>query len=113
MGDVPPVDQGISESQNLPPPPADSDDDDDMDHFGGPPSVGGASSDDSRPPSVAGPPQTEPSPAQATPHHILEPQVEQPEETSAPLEQTTLVQNEEESFALAPVDASALKGDGT
>lgn len=29
---------------------------------------------------------------------------------TTPLEQTTLVHNEEESFALAPVDASVLRG---
>ena len=52
-----------------------------------------------------------PSPAQTAPLQHQEQLVEPPEEAvSTPLEQTTLVQNEEESFALAPVDASALKG---
>jgi cohesin complex subunit SCC1 len=52
-----------------------------------------------------------PSPAQVAPLQHQEQHIEQPEEAvSTPLEQTTLVQNEEESFALAPVDASALKG---
>lgn len=37
MGDVPPVDQPIQDSSQLPPPP---DSDDDMDNFGGPPSMG-------------------------------------------------------------------------
>ncbi|XP_063909003.1 double-strand-break repair protein rad21 homolog isoform X2 [Zophobas morio] len=109
MGDVHPVDHTIQESQNLPPPP--DSDDDDMDHFGGPPSVGGPSSDDSRPASAIGGPPTMPSPAQTAPLQHQEQLVEPPEEAvSTPLEQTTLVQNEEESFALAPVDASALKG---
>ncbi|EEZ99261.1 double-strand-break repair protein rad21 homolog isoform X1 [Tribolium castaneum] len=108
MGDVPPVDHTIQDPQNLPQAP--DSDDDDMDHFGGPPSVGGHSSDDSRPTSAIGGPPTMPSPAHAAPQH-QEQQAEQPEEANnVPLEQTTLVHNEEESFALAPVDASALKG---
>lgn len=36
---------------------------------------------------------------------------ENPEDDGNFNEQTTLLNNEEESFALAPVDASALKGD--
>lgn len=39
-----------------------------------------------------------------------EPIYPDPVEEAAPNDQTTLLQNEEESFALAPVDASALKG---
>lgn len=50
-----------------------------------------------QPPQVAPPPPSE----QAAEAH---------EEPQPPLDQTSLIQNEEESFALAPVDASALKG---
>lgn len=95
------------------------DSDEDMgDHFGGPPSpMGGMSSDGSRPatPAVIGeeaegrasvasrrftpaPPTLEESPVDAI------------EEAQPQQEQTTLLHDEEESFALAPVDASALKG---
>ena len=43
-----------------------------------------------------------PTPAHAPPTPMMAP--------PAPQEQTTLLHNEEESFALAPVDASALRG---
>lgn len=52
-------------------------------------------------------------PAQLPPPPAEQP-VDVPEDLhrlSPPLEQTTLLQNEEESFALAPVDASALRGE--
>ncbi|XP_069700024.1 double-strand-break repair protein rad21 homolog isoform X2 [Periplaneta americana] len=93
------------------------DSDDDMgDHFGGPPSVGGHSIDgDSRPATpvqglVPEPPPPEPQPVVPPP---IEPAFQDPVEEqpgSVTHDQTTLLQNEEESFALAPVDASALRG---
>ncbi|CAG0919938.1 unnamed protein product [Notodromas monacha] len=88
--------------------PQDSDDDAYDDNFAdaGPPSVGGSSRSESpapvQPESVMPPPaprQTR-SAAAAAASSIID--------TTA--EQTTLIQNEDESFALAPVDASALKG---
>lgn len=45
----------------------------------------------------------------AAPQQVLTPSVEAPQQH----DQTTLLQNEEESFALAPVEASALKGTNT
>ncbi len=68
----------------------------------GMPSPGGMSSPgNSRPPSpVATPAPPTPMAAPATPMHL--PPIAQ--------EQTTLLHNEEESFALAPVDASAIRG---
>lgn len=70
------------------------------------------SSDDSRPASAAGgPPPMEPAPPQAIPPPPSEQAAEPHEEPQPPLDQTSLIQNEEESFALAPVDASALKGE--
>ncbi|XP_018565982.1 double-strand-break repair protein rad21 homolog isoform X2 [Anoplophora glabripennis] len=110
MGEVPPVDASIPHPtpQDIPPPV--ESDDDEMDNFGGPPSVGGMS-DESRPGSVAQqlPPAPTPTPSvhSVHPEHPPEPQ---PEEPAPVADQTTLLQNEEESFALAPVDASALKG---
>ncbi|XP_063227523.1 double-strand-break repair protein rad21 homolog isoform X2 [Bacillus rossius redtenbacheri] len=91
-------------------------DDDLGDHFGGPPSVGGHSSDgDSQPATPApGLPPEPPPPEQPEP--VAPPPVEPPyqdpvdELPSVAQDQTTLLQNEEESFALAPVDASALRG---
>ena len=103
-------------------PAAESDDDDAYggDNFGadGPPSVGGSSRSASPAPSVApesvmGPPpppananatrQTRRSAAVAAAAALAE-------TTAQANEQTTLIQNEDESFALAPVDASALRG---
>lgn len=105
------------------------DSDDDMDHFGGGGSpMGGHSSDnDSRPPSALdGPAMPEPSTSandldigvdlpstqldlpQESNEHIANEEANQ-SNTDVP-DQTTLLNNEEESFALAPVDASALKG---
>ncbi|KAF7268643.1 hypothetical protein GWI33_018261 [Rhynchophorus ferrugineus] len=131
MGEVPPVDASIPvPSTRDIPTGADSDDDGDMDNFGGPPSVGGMSSGGSRPPTPLDdhsqhastrpqtpshqsiPPQS-PAPsmrsmrsAQPTP---APPEIPQTEEAPTPVDQTTLLQNEEESFALPPVDASVLK----
>ncbi|KAF2366580.1 Rad21/Rec8-like protein C-terminal eukaryotic [Trinorchestia longiramus] len=95
----------------------DSDDDGgDMDRFGGPPSVSPPSSENgSRPASPA--PSVTPA-ADMPPPAVPEPAAEGAAETAAAAEeqeaaaaqdQTTLLQNEEESFALAPVDASAIR----
>lgn len=115
MGEVPPVDASIPDPSTQPPPSNadDSDDDDGMDNFGGPPSMGGADSDDSQPPLDMGISATTPAhsqPDSAPP--LTAPPTDQPEaQTDATAaDQTTLLQNEEESFALAPVDASVLKG---
>lgn len=96
------------------------DSDDDMgDHFGAGPAspMGGMSSDGSRPASPGVDAATAggrvsvasrrftPAPQLASDEHALDGPEEQPA-----IEQTTLVHDEEESFALAPVDASALKG---
>ncbi|XP_072394085.1 uncharacterized protein vtd isoform X1 [Diabrotica undecimpunctata] len=111
MGDVPPVDTSIPDPtpQDIPEPPPS---DDEMDNFGGPPSVGGTSSGGSRPPTPIDLPVPPPAPT-PTPSIHPEPTIEElpPEEEPAPAatDQTTLLQNEEESFALAPVDASQLK----
>ncbi|KAF5300497.1 hypothetical protein FQA39_LY02296 [Lamprigera yunnana] len=113
MDVVPPVEQALQEhSVQAPPSTRDTDDDDDMDHFGGPPSVGGHSSISSRPASVLGSVSAEVGPSEtpvSVPEQCLE-LSEEPPRVSPPLEQTTLLQNEEESFALAPVDASVLRG---
>ena len=86
--------------------------DDDHDNFGGMPSPGGASSmgGTSRP-------GTPPPLANAVAAAGIEPpvsdetpQIQQNTLQVTAAEQTTLLQNEEESFALAPVDASMMKG---
>ncbi|XP_060526179.1 double-strand-break repair protein rad21 homolog isoform X2 [Cylas formicarius] len=121
MVDVPPVDATIPAPQDLAGH-ADSDDDGDMDNFGGPPSVGGMSSDDSRPPisvdrapSVV-PPAPSPAPSarslrsmQQTPAPTAAEAVAEEVHHAPALDQTILVHNDEESFALAPVDTSVLK----
>uniref|UniRef100_A0A1B6CP11 Rad21/Rec8-like protein N-terminal domain-containing protein n=1 Tax=Clastoptera arizonana TaxID=38151 RepID=A0A1B6CP11_9HEMI len=133
MGDVSAVEPRSVLGQNAQdmgaiPPPVDSDDDDD--HFGGPPSVGGNSSDDGYTPSrhssraqtpavdsmgVVIPsvpsPQipTMPPPPIPEEHPVPEP-MEEDLPAVPPVDQTTLLHNEEESFALAPVDASAFRG---
>lgn len=131
--DVPAAPMDTADGQGPPsPPPFNTplrNDDDDDDHFM-PPSPGRQSSDGSRPASPVNLPFPNagalgliPSP---TRDQVLMPppdmdmdmnddiQVsEEPEplnEQNASVDQTTLVQNEEESFALAPVDASALRG---
>nr|CAD7405598.1 unnamed protein product [Timema poppensis] len=120
--EVPPVESQLpvplaEEAEKPVEEPAAADSDDDMgDHFEGPPSVGGHSSDgDSRPGTpVSGIPELPP-PVETQP--LMPPPIEPPpyqdpveEPPSVAHDQTTLLQNEEESFALAPVDASALRG---
>ncbi|XP_054265906.1 double-strand-break repair protein rad21 homolog [Macrosteles quadrilineatus] len=138
MGDVPPVESnsvirqsGVDGGLDGVPPP-DSDDDDD--HFGGPPSIGGHSSDEGSravsPMRDIAVPMVPPSPARSYVSHVSHishishmshrptpaptpvpsehPDDDKP--PTPPADQTTLVQNDEESFALAPVDASAFKG---
>lgn len=114
MPDVPAIESSSLGQDKAPDSPIPSDDD--MDHFGGPPSVGGHSSDnDSRPGSALDgnllgqmPP---PSVAQSQEAEPVIPEThEETQQDNANADQTTLLHNEEESFALAPVDASALKG---
>ncbi|KAJ8960631.1 hypothetical protein NQ318_013923 [Aromia moschata] len=80
--------------------------------FWGTPSVGGASSDESRPPSAMAqvPPAPTPTPLDPRDARGGGARTAARGSRSPVAEQTTLLQNEEESFALAPVDASALKG---
>lgn len=90
----------------------DSDDDvGDLDRFGGPPSVGPLSSADGSRPSSPKPEAQDPTDQLDTvPENNAEAApATTGDETLAGHEQTTLLQNEEESFALAPVDASAIK----
>ncbi|XP_011499866.1 PREDICTED: double-strand-break repair protein rad21-like protein 1 isoform X2 [Ceratosolen solmsi marchali] len=124
MGEVPVPDVSSIGEQQEPnaaavAPSVHDDSDEDMgDHFGGPPSpIGGMSSDGSRPPTPATTIDTAggrisvasrrftPAP-QIADDHAMDGHEEQP----VLQEQTTLLHDEEESFALAPVDASALKG---
>lgn len=130
MGEVPPVDASIPVPSVQELAGADSDDEGDMDNFGGPPSVGGMSSTGaSRPPTPLDDHSQPASTRPPTPSHAIAPQspapslrsmrsaqptpappeIPQAEEAPTPVDQTTLLQNEEESFALPPVDASALK----
>ncbi|XP_039301291.1 double-strand-break repair protein rad21 homolog A [Nilaparvata lugens] len=140
MGEVPAVESSSvvgggdqSVLAGMPPSGADSDDDDD-DHFGGPPSIGGHSSDGmSRAASpvpdidMPGDKSVGAADLEAAPMvggqqgPVLgaeggaeaayeEPIDEEPKEDAPHPDQTTLLHNEEESFALAPVDASAFKG---
>jgi len=109
--------QQADDTEKLPEEANAHDSDDDMgDHFGGPPSVGGQSMDgDSRPSTpvqglVPEPPPPEPQPVIPPPiEPAFQDQVDD-QPGGVAHEQTTLLQNEEESFALAPVDASALRG---
>ncbi|PSN53737.1 hypothetical protein C0J52_02184 [Blattella germanica] len=98
------------------------DSDDDMgDHFGGPPSVSyikivSFMDGDSRPATPAQglmpePPPPEPQPVLPPPIEPAFPDHVEEQAGGVAHEQTTLLQNEEESFALAPVDASALRGE--
>lgn len=67
--------------------------------------------DGSRPSSPL-PPPSAPTPTPSV--HSIHPEPPAPElpiEEPPPVEQTTLIRNEDESFALAPVDASVLKGE--
>ncbi|XP_011685229.1 PREDICTED: double-strand-break repair protein rad21 homolog [Wasmannia auropunctata] len=126
MGEVPvPEVSSINEQQEAGAAPGaaasvhDESDEDMGDHFGGPASpMGGMSSDSSRPatPAAAGEEiegrisvasrRFTPAPPVIPEEHAND-NVEEP----PPLQdQTTLLHDEEESFALAPIDASALKG---
>lgn len=70
------------------------------------------SSDGSRPASAL-PPPTAPTPTPSIHSiHPEPPQSEPPQSEEPPpeVDQTTLIRNEDESFALAPVDTSVLKG---
>lgn len=60
------------------------------------------------------PPAPTPTPSMHSvhPEPVPEPPPEEPPGAPPTVDQTTLLQNEEESFALAPVDASQLKGIG-
>ncbi|XP_012522040.1 double-strand-break repair protein rad21 homolog [Monomorium pharaonis] len=126
MGEVPvPEVSSINEQQETGAAPGtaasvhDESDEDMGDHFGGPASpMGGMSSDGSRPatPAAAGEEiegrisvasrRFTPAPQVIPEEHAID-NIEEP----PPLQdQTTLLHDEEESFALAPIDASALKG---
>lgn len=93
----------------------DSDDDGaDMDRFGGPPSVSPPSSENgSRPGSPAPASSATDMPPPAAPDGDVPGTTGDPAEehdaSVAGQDQTTLLHNEEESFALAPVDASAIR----
>lgn len=99
-------------------------DDDGIDAYGGPPSVGGSSSS-SRPvspfggPTSAGmnhPPASPRSPARVSDevNNLDQGSVNIPDGDDqlpgANVDQTTLLHNEEEGFALAPVDTTTVKG---
>ncbi|XP_042231929.1 double-strand-break repair protein rad21 homolog A-like isoform X2 [Homarus americanus] len=106
IGDGPSLDEPKEERHD------DSDDDvGDLDRFGGPPSVGPPSSADGSRPSSPKPEAQDPVDQPDAPPE--ENQEAAPsaanDEALVGHEQTTLLQNEEESFALAPVDASAIK----
>ncbi|CAG9857962.1 unnamed protein product [Phyllotreta striolata] len=110
MGEVPVVDPSMPDvGQSMADHP--DSDDDGMDNFGGPPSVGGLSSDGSRPPTSMGqlPKAVTPAPSDQ-PEPAVSEQSQREEPAVPAIEQTTLLHNEEESFALAPVDAAQLKG---
>ncbi|XP_020706770.1 double-strand-break repair protein rad21 homolog isoform X2 [Athalia rosae] len=111
--------QEVAAAAGAPPAIHDDSDEDMGDHFGGPPSpMGGMSSEGSRPatPAALGEEiegrtsvasrRFTPAPPMALEEHP----VDAIEEAQPQQEQTTLLHDEEESFALAPVDASALKG---
>ena len=102
-------------------------DDDGIDAFGGPPSVGGASSNSSRPTSAIGgllnpqshAPLTPKSPAPLreemdASNKDIDDIVQSELDDVIPAsntDQTTLLPNEEEGFALAPVDTTTVKGE--
>ncbi|XP_058804130.1 double-strand-break repair protein rad21 homolog [Phymastichus coffea] len=125
MGDVPVPDVSSMGDQQDPNAAAvatapDDSDEDMGDHFGGPASpMGGMSSDGSRPASPAGGLDAgggrmsvasrrfaTPAPPAIADDHMMDCHDEQ----NIPQDQSSLTHDEEESFALAPVDASALKG---
>ncbi len=97
-------------------------DDDGIDAFGGPPSVGGSSSS-SRPASAFGvpmsttmshPPLSPRSPGRVRDDALSQGDVNIPDgddhAQGVNADQTTLIHNEEEGFALAPVDTTTVKG---
>ena len=88
----------------------DSDDDHHMDDFGGAPSPGGMSSGGGASPRSGSPsamPQTR---SRTSGGGDAGPALDQTPASAPGQDQTTLLQNENESFALAPVDASAVRG---
>jgi len=109
---VPPVDSSGPTPDQIPIPAAESDEDDDR--YDAPSPMAHSSDGGSRPPSPIPGPSTETAPI-PTPQHaptFPEPQPELPpeQEETPQYEQTVLLHNEEETFALGPVDASALRG---
>lgn len=104
IGDGPSLDEPKEERH-------DDSDDDGLDRFAGPPSVGPPSSEEGSRPSTPKPENPDPVEADEVPppEGVEAAPQSQANETLAGHEQTTLLQNEEESFALAPVDASAIK----
>ncbi|XP_034173719.2 RAD21 cohesin complex component verthandi [Osmia lignaria lignaria] len=126
MGEVPvPEVSAVTEAQEpgvvpgAPPSVHDESEEEMGDRFGGPPSpMGGMSSDESRPVSPAATGEEAEGRSSVAsrrftpaPPTIPEERPMEAIEEAPPLQdQTTLLHDEEESFALAPVDASALKG---
>lgn len=109
----------------------DESDDDDIGAYGGPPSVGGASSNSSRPTSAIGSlhPLSHPAMSPRSPAPLRQDMMDMANkdldddparEMDGPIpasnvdhfnsDQTTLLPNEEEGFALAPVDTTTVKG---
>ena len=98
-------------------------DDDGLDAYGGPPSVG-ASSNSSRPTSAIGgpissmhhaalPPRSPPrlrDHMNAADQGIIDNIPEADDQVPSIVDQTTLLHNDEEGFALAPVDTTTVKG---
>lgn len=104
---VPPVESSADPGLRHPP----ESDDEDMNDFGGPPSVGGHSSNDSRPPTPLGVTAPSPVPSVRSMHPEIHENASLPQEDTPALDNSASSQpNEEESFALAPVDATVLKG---
>lgn len=128
--DPPMVGVDINEPPRPPSVPAPAPESDDDDHFGGPPSpMGHPSSDDGSRPGTPAVPVEEQLEAQSImppPAPVVEPQEDDvpplieeervvtppppPPEQQDQQDHTQLLQNEEESFALAPVDASVVRG---
>ncbi|CAH0723863.1 unnamed protein product, partial [Brenthis ino] len=110
---------------------ADADSDDELPHYDAPPSPAsppgapspahswGASpphESESRDDAGLMPPPAAPRPPSVRPMEVDDPVIEEPPRAETPatpapaIDNTTLLQNDEESFALAPVDATVLKG---
>ena len=111
VSDLPPPDNASEDVKT-----EDSDDDGgDLDRFGGPPSVSPPSSENGSRPTSPAPAMPPPPPAATAPVAPDAPTSEPndapalPENPDATQDQTTLLQNEDESFALLPVDASTIK----